>query len=268
MVRRGSTFAGALVLVVVAACSAMPRVGGASPAQADLTIYGAASLKSVLDAVDIAYEAANPGVTLTMSTDSSAALAAQIEQGAPADVFLSADTANPRKLADHRLASGDPIAFARNTLAVIVPTANPAAIAAPADLAVPGVKVVAAGDAVPITTYADQLVANLARQPGYPADFRAAYMANVVSKEDNVKAVVARVELGEGDAAIVYRTDAEASTKVKSIDVPDDANVAAICAGVVIAGSPNVPAARRFFDWLVAADGQKIFARFGFLPRQ
>ena len=81
-----------------------------------------------------------------------------------------------------------------------MPTDNPAGIKTPADLARPGVKVIAAGDEVPITKYATQLVANLAKEPGYPADFAAAYAANIVSKEDNVKAVVAKIELGEGDA--------------------------------------------------------------------
>ena len=95
-----------------------------------------------------------------------------------------------------------------------MPTANPAGITTPADLAKPGVKVIAAGDEVPITKYATQLVENLAKAAGYPADFAAAYAANIASKEDNVKAVVAKIELGEGDAGIVYVTDAKASTKV------------------------------------------------------
>ena len=86
-------------------------------------------------------------------------------------------------------------------------------IKTPADLAKPGVKIIAAGDAVPITKYANQLVDNLAKSPGYPADFATAYNANIVSKEDNVKAVVAKLELGEGDAGIVYVTDAKASTQ-------------------------------------------------------
>ena len=122
--------------------------------------------------VKTAYEAANPGTTLTISTDSSRALETQIEQGAPADVFLSADTTNPQKLVDKGLAAGAVVKFAGNLLTVIVPTANPAGIATPADLAKAGVKVIAAGDTVPITKYATQLVANLAKQPGYPAGLR------------------------------------------------------------------------------------------------
>ena len=120
-----------------------------------------------------------------------------------------------------------------------MPTANPAGIKTPADLAKSGVKVIAAGDEVPITKYATQLVDNLAKEAGYPADFAAEYAANVASKEDNVKAVVAKIELGEGDAGIVYVTDAKASTKVTTVDVPDAANVPATYAGVVVKASKN-----------------------------
>ena len=126
--------------------------------------------------------------------------------------------------------------FATNILTVIVPIANPARIKTPADLAKPAVKIIAAGDAVPITKYANMLVANLAKQPGYPPNYVAAYNANVVSKEDNVKAVVAKLELGVGDAGIAYVTDAKASTKVATVDVPPSANVVATYAGVVSEG--------------------------------
>ena len=121
---------------------------------------------------------------------------------------------------------------------------------------------------MPITKYATQLVANLAREAGYPADFAAAYTANIASKEDNVKAVVAKIELGEGDAGIVYVTDARASTKVTTIDVPDSANVPATYAGVVVKASKNAAAARAFLDWFAGPDGQAILGGSGsFRPR-
>ena len=270
-----------VVLFVLSACSN----GGASPtatiapstapsaatstapsaAPATLTIYGAASLKGVLDKVKTAYETANPGTTLTISTDSSATLETQIEQGAPADVFLSADTTNPKKLVDKGLAEGAVVAFAGNKLTVIVPTANTAGIKTPADLAKNGVKVIAAGDAVPITKYATQLVANLAKEAGYPAGFAAKYTANIASKEDNVKAIVAKIELGEGDAGIVYVTDAKASIKVTTVDVPETANVSATYAGVVVKASKNAVAAQAFLTWFAGPDGQAILSSFGFV---
>ena len=238
----------------------------ARPAASALTIYGASSLKAALAKVKAAYETANPGTTLTISTDSSTALETQIEQGAPADVFLSADTTNPQKLVAKGLASGTPLKFAGNLLTVIVPTANPAGITTPADLARSGVKVIAAGDAVPITKYATQLVTNLARESGYPAGFAAGYAANVVSREDNVAAVVSKIELGEGDAAIVYATDARTSTKVTTVAVPADANVPATYSGVVVNASRNAAGARVFLTWFSGPDGQAILAAFGFLP--
>ena len=253
-----------VLLIVLAACSSAGA--SASAASLELTIYGAASLKAVLEAADAAYETANPGTRVTLSTDSSSALETQIEQGAPADVFLSADTTNPKKLVDAGLADGEPVTFARNELTIIVPTANPAGITSPADLAKPGVKVIAAGDEVPITKYATQLVDNLAKEAGYPADFAPKYAANIASKEDNVAAVRGKIELAEGDAAIAYVTDAKASTKVTTLDVPDAANVPATYAGVVVRASRNAAAAKAFLAWFVGPDGQAILSRFGFLP--
>jgi len=235
-------------------------------AEIELTVYGASSLKGALDAAKTAYATVAPGVTLTIATDASSTLRTQIEQGAPADVFLSADQSNPKALVDGGLADGTAIDFAGNLLTVIVPAANPAGIATPADLANAGTKVIAAGADVPITKYATQVVTELATQPGYPAGFVAGYDANVVSREDNVNAVVAKVELGEGDAAIVYVTDAKASTKVKTIEIPAAANVPATYAGLVVKASRHAAAAHAFLTWLAGPDGQKVLAGFGFLP--
>lgn len=251
------------VAPTTAPSSAAPSPTPAPPAE--LTIYGAASLKGALEKAKTAYGAAVPGTTITLSTDSSSALETQIELGAPADVFLSADTTNPKKLVDKGLADGAAVTFAGNKLTLIVPADNPAGIKTPADLAKAGIKVIAAGDEVPITKYATQLVGNLAKEAGYPAGFAAAYKANIASKEDNVKAVVAKVELGEGDAGIVYVTDAKASTKVATVDVPDSANVPATYAGVVVKASKHAAAARSFLDWLAGPDGQAILGSIGFL---
>jgi molybdate transport system substrate-binding protein len=272
------------VLALIAACQSPEATRpGPSPAApttnpsnspapsieaANLTVYGAASLQGALEQVKATYEADHPGTTLTISTDSSATLRTQIEQGAPADVFLSADITNPAKLIDGGLADGDQVAFAGNLLTIVVPTANPAKIATPADLAKRGIKVIAAGDEVPITKYANQAIGLLADLPGYPADFAAAYARNIVSKEDNVTALIAKIELGEGDAGIVYVTDAKASTKVEDVAIPPEASVSATYAGVVVKASKNVAAARAFLDWIAGADGQKILASFGFIPPQ
>ena len=253
----------------VPAISATPTSVAPTVAQpAALTVFGAASLKGALDRLKATYEAGHPGTTLTISTDSSAALRTQIEQGAPADVFLSADLTNPQKLATAGLADGQAVDFAGNLLAIVVPTANPAKISTPADLAGSGIKIIAAGADVPITTYATQAIGLLAKLPGYPPGFSARYAANIVSREDNVKAVIAKVELGEGDAAIVYVTDAKASTKVTTIEIPPEANPPATYAGVVVKSSKNPAAAHRFLDWMTGAEAQLILTQLGFIAPQ
>lgn len=263
MLHQALAAAAALLLV---GCSASGPGTPSSSDPVELVVFGAASLKGVLEQARTAYEGAHPGTSLTISTDSSATLVTQIEQGAPVDVFLSADTNSPQRLVDDGLATGGLVPFAGNALAVIVPVGNPAGLASPADLANAGVKVIAAGDQVPITTYATRLVANLAQQPGYPVGFESAYAANVVSREENVKAVVAKIELGEGDAGIVYLTDATAARNVEMLDVPEDANVSATYAGVVVEGSDHRDAAAAFLDWLAGADGRAMLQEFGFLP--
>jgi molybdate transport system substrate-binding protein len=261
----------------VAGCRTVSGASSAAPTSAiasrtaatqpvTLQILGAASLKSALDLARTAYEAAHPGTTITVSTDSSSALETQIEQGAPADVFLSADTTNPQKLVADGFATGDPVVFAKNLLTIIVPTGNPAGITGPGDLAKKGVRVIAAGPEVPITKYATKLIQNVAATTSDPAAFEAAYAANIITNAENVKAIVAQIELGEGDAAIVYVTDAKASTKVEAVSVPASVNVPASYAGVVVKASANAAAAQAFLDWFAGPDGQAILAGLGFLP--
>jgi molybdate transport system substrate-binding protein len=272
----------ALLALALAACSgaaASPSAnptGPAGPASVapaaaaagatELQVYAAASLKKVLEKATAAYEAATPGVTVTISTDSSSALETKIEQGAPADVLLSADTSNPKKLVDGGFAAGDVIAFAGNKLTIIVPTANPAGIAAPADLARDGLKIIACADGVPIQKYTAQWLEKTEGAAGYPADFAAKYTANIASKEDNVGAIVTKVGLGEGDAGIVYVTDAKSSDKVAVVEIPDDRNVPATYGGVVVKASAHADAAAAFLAWLAGTDGQAVLASFGFLP--
>ncbi len=237
-----------------------------SPVPIELTVFAAASLRAVLDELVPAYEAATPGTTVALATDSSATLAAQIEQGAPADVFLSADSAWPQRLIERGLVAGEARIFATNRPAIIVPATHPTAVDEPVDLAAAGVRIVAAGDGVPITTYAGELVAQLATLPGYPADFATGYTRNVVSREDNVTAVLTKVGLGEGDAGIVYATDATGSIAIETIELPAQVDVTARYAGAVVGASPHQEGARTFLGWLTGPEAQAILASFGFLP--
>ncbi len=259
-------FVSLLAIGALAGCAPASIAGDApSPrASVELRVAAAASLRTAIVALGDAYSAAHPGTTVTVATESSAALRTQVEQGAPFDVFLSADEANPQALADENLTDGDPIPFASNSVALVVPAGNPAAISTPADLARPGIRLVAAGARVPITTYADRVIANLGSITGYPPGYVASLAANTVSREDNVAAVLAKVELGEGDAGFVYATDAAGSTKVRSIAIPAAAQVQARYAGVVIGGG-HVDAAADFLDWVAGPAGQAVLRPLGFL---
>jgi molybdate transport system substrate-binding protein len=236
-----------------------------TPEPVDITVFAAASLTGVIGKITPSYVAANPGVTVTISTDSSAALRTKIEQGAPAYVFLSADTDNVAALVTDGLAADNAVAyFAGNSLTIVVPAGNPGHVTSELDLARAGLRIIAAGDEVPISKYAKRLVEAIAAQAGAPTGFATAYAANIVSKEDNVKAVVAKIELGEGDAAIVYETDAKASGKVATVPTPSSPEVWAIYAGVVLTASPNAAAAQSFLEWLGGPEARRSLVDAGF----
>ncbi len=260
----------ACAAVALLSCTGGGQVQGSDPPAAtgdrggELTIYAAASLGPVLQSLRTSYVASHPGTTIAIATDSSAALEEQIEQGAGADLFLSADLVNPQKLSDRGFAAGPVGRFADNRLALVVPSSNPAGIRSPRDLARPGLRIVATARSVPIAVYTGQLLERLAKEPGYPADFVGRYDANVASREINVAAVLAKIELGEGDAGIVYATDAIRSRNVVQVAIPPDANVAASYGAIVLKASSHISEANAFLDWLTGPEGQRILATFGF----
>lgn len=249
---------GLLGAVVLCACSSGPG----SPH--DLTVLAASSLSEALPALSAAWQRSHPSSRLVTSSGSTSALRTQIEQGSPADLLLGADTSNAQALIDEGDAVGPVTEFATNAVTIIVPADNPAGIQTPADLARPGVCIIAAGEAVPITTYAEQLVALLAARPEYGPDFASRYDANICSREDNVGAVVNKVRLGEGDAAIVYVSDAKAAQNVAHIELPVDVNVVATYGGVAVKDSANAADAAEFLGWLRDGEGQAVLSAHGF----
>jgi len=260
---RARRLAVAFMVALLAACSANANDGAQSHATS-ISVLAASSLQPAFTAAATVYERSHPDTTLTFGFDASSALRTKIEQGAPADLFASADLINAQKLVQDGFAIGPVQPFAGNRLAIVVPNDNPAHIGTPLDLARAGVRLVAGGEDVPISVYATQLISALARQPGYPPGFAAQVAANVASREDNVAAVVAKVALGEGDAGIVYLTDAVASSNLKEIPIPAGANVSVSYAAVVVKGATQPDAARAFLAWLSGSDGQAVLARFGF----
>jgi molybdate transport system substrate-binding protein len=225
-----------------------------------LHVFAAASLTEAFRDLAAVYEKAHPGVVVELSFAGSQVLRTQIEQGAPADVFASADMVHAEALVDAGLLSTVQV-FARNKLVVIAP-AGPAKVSRLEDLAKPGTKVVLAGATVPVGRYTAQALEKLARRLG--EDFKARVEANVVSQETSVRGVLAKVALGEADAGFVYATDAASSRRVRTIALPDAVNVVAEYPIAILKRSPVSPQARSFVGLVLGAEGQAILRKHGF----
>jgi molybdate transport system substrate-binding protein len=232
---------------------ALGAAGGASAAPArataGITVYAGSSMTTVLSQIDPAN---------AYSFGSSGTLATQITNGAPVDVFMSANTTTPAAL----YASGvveKPVNFTRNTLAVVVPKSNPAGIASIYDLTKPGVKIDVAAPSVPVGSYTVQVL----NQMG----INSAIQANVVSQETSDANVVAKVALGQVDAGFVYLSDYVIDpTHLSLVKVPAWAQPKITYAMAIVAKSPNQSAAQAWMDKVLSPAGQAIFVKDGFLP--
>ena len=241
-----------VVSIVIGTCVAVAALAlhAEATTQARITVYAAASLTEVLPKID-----SSP----RYSFGGSNTLAAQIEHGAPADVFASANTRLPTRLHARRLCSR-PIVFTRNTLVIVAPKSNPARIRTVRDLTRPGVKVVVAGPGVPVGDYTLEALKH--------AKLSAAVLANVVSRETDVREVLAKVALGEADAGLVYSTDAKTvSGRVKLVKVPAWAQPKVQYGICIVSASGNRTDAQAFVNRTVAKAGQAKLIAAGFLPR-
>ncbi len=230
-----------------------------------ITVFAAASLRESFDAAVPAFSKAT-GTSVILNYGGSDTLAAQIAQGAPADVFASANQTQMKKVADAGLLAGEPVAFARNRLVIVVPKANPGKVKDVSDLARPGVKVVLADPTVPVGNYARAAFTKLDGQNGLPADFAAEVEKNVISNELDVKAVATKISLGEGDAGVVYVTDVIPSIaeKVDSIAFPPGSAPDAVYPIAALKTAPNPTAAAAFVTFILR-DGQQYLKARGFL---
>jgi molybdate transport system substrate-binding protein len=255
---------GALPLLIA------PALWGQSPDSepSTLTVYAAASLTDGFSELGHQLEREQPGLTVRFNFAGSQQLAVQLEAGARADVFASADQRWMDYVKQKKLVSGDTPVFARNRLIVIVPRANPARIAGLQDLARSGTKVVIAAEAVPVGKYTRDALHNLAAAPGYPARYDQRVLANVVSQEENVKGVIAKVQLGEADAGLVYRSDMNPAVgrHVRVFEIPESYNVIGSYPIAVLRSASNPEAARRFLALVLGSNGQEVLKRHGFLP--
>lgn len=243
-----------LMTAMLAACTGKGDADAGS-GRSTLTVFAAASLKSSFTELAERFEAENPGTTVTLSFAGSADLATQLSQGAPADVFASADSGTMAKVQEAGLVDGRPRNFASNTLAIAVPPGNPAGIRSFADLAKTGIKLVACAPQVPCGAAA----ARVADSTGT--------VLSPVSEENSVTDVLGKVISGEADAGLVYVTDVRsAGARVEGIPFPEAAAAVNPYPAAVLAGSRNKAAAGRFLDLLAGPEGQEVLAAAGFGP--
>jgi len=233
--------------------SSAPTTAAASAATGNITVFAAASLTASFDAIGAAFMQADPGVKVTFSYDASSALVQEIVQGAPADVFASADTTNMDKLTTPGLNGSTPVIFATNLLTIIVPKGNPKGITGVSSLSNPNLKVVLCAPAVPCGKYANEVLT------------KANVKVTPVSEEANVKGVVTKVTTGEADAGIVYVTDVEAAgSSAQGVAIPTDINVVAQYPVASVKTSKNAAADAAFIAFVTGPDGQAILAKYGF----
>lgn len=229
----------------------------------ELTIFAAASLTDAFNELAETFAAQHDGVQVVLNFAGSSQLAAQLSEGATADLFAPANEAQMQAVVDAgRIVAGSEKLFVSNRLTVIVPADNPAGITTLEDLAQPGVQLILAIDGVPVRQYTDEIVAT------FPAEFQAAFYANLVSEEDNVRQVAAKVALGEADAGIVYTSDVtpDIASQVRQITIPEAQNVVASYPIAPLADAPAPTLAQSFIDFVLSAEGQAILARWGFDP--
>jgi molybdate transport system substrate-binding protein len=253
-----------LLLILLVAAVGVACGGREAPS---ITVLAASSLTDAFTEMAAVYEEGHPGTTVQLSFASSSTLAAQIVNGAPADVFASANEIQMGNVLEAGAAE-ESHSFATNSLVIITPADNPAGIDDLADLARPGVTLITALPDVPIRVFTDEMVARAAATGRYGDNFQERVLSNVISEEGNVRQLTTKIALGEADAGIVYRTDArgDIADDVVVISIPDDVNVVATYPIAVLTGAPAPEMAASFRDFVLSAAGQAILARWGFGP--
>jgi molybdate transport system substrate-binding protein len=259
MMRRASVLMSAAGVALLAACggvAAQPAASSTPQYSGSLSVLAAASLTQAYTKIGTQLHAKYPSLDVKFSFAGSPTLVAQIQQGAPADVFAAADQANMQKVVTGGFALTAPTVFAHNKLEIAVQAGNPKHISSVSDLTNSAVKVDVCAPGVPCGTYATTVFG------------KAGVKVTPVSQEQDVKSVLTKVGLGEADAGIVYVTDVKsAGSQVQGVVIPDTQNVVAEYPLVELKATQNDAAAKAFVSYVVGPDGQKVLADFGFLPK-
>jgi molybdate transport system substrate-binding protein len=236
--------------------------------QRTLTVYAAASLTGAFKDIGKEFETTNPGVRVIFNFSGSQILRSQLEQGAVADVFASADQKNMAALVSDNLVTPNSYQdFATNKLVVILPPGNPGNVLSLTDLGKPGLKLVLADASVPAGNYARQMLSKMSTDSDYGSEYSTKVLANVVSNETDVKQVVAKVGLGEGDAGIVYISDQIAAPDLGTINIPDKFNIMANYPIAVLSSAPEPGIAAAFVEYIKSPAGQEILSKWGLNPK-
>ncbi|HEX6500105.1 MAG TPA: molybdate ABC transporter substrate-binding protein [Micromonosporaceae bacterium] len=246
-----------MLAVVPTGCAARPNRPAAStgPVTGTVTVLAAASLTGAFTRIGKDFEAAHPGARVTFSFGGSSGLAQQITQGAPADVFAAASTTTMKQVSDAGLTPTGPVVFARNQLVIAVAKGDPKGVRGLADLARPGITVALCAPAVPC--------GDAARRALSAAGVRVV----PVTQEEDVKAALTKVRLGEVDAALVYRTDVrDAGDAVTGVEFPESAQAVNDYPIAVLADAPNPAGASAFVDYVRSPAGQAVLSAAGFQP--
>jgi molybdate transport system substrate-binding protein len=226
---------------------------GASNVTGSITVFAAASLTESFTAIGKKFEDAHPGVTVTFNFAGSSALATQINEGAPADVFASASPKNLAVVTDAGNGSGTPTTFVKNQLVIVVAKGNPKGIAGLADLTKPDLKVALCAEAVPCGAAAKTAIE------------AAGVRVTPVTLEQDVKAALSKVKLGEVDAALVYRTDAKAAAAdADAVEFPESAKAINDYPIVALKNAKNAAGAQAFIAFVLSADGATVLTDAGF----
>lgn len=258
--------AAALLLVVLAPAPGPAAQATPAPAQqAALTVFAASSLTDAFKEIGQAFEA-EQGTSVMLNFGASSQLRTQLQQGASADVFASADQTQMNDARGDGSIAGPDVPFARNRLVVIVPKDNPAQIMSAADLARPGVKLVTAAPEVPIGVYTQSMFDMMSAVDVFGSGFKDRANANIVSREPNVRQIVAKVLLGEADAAVVYLSDITPTSApdLMTIRIPDDLNILVSYPIALVTNGPQPEPGQAFIDMVTGPSGQRILQKWGF----
>lgn len=248
---------------LVLSLAALPVAESGFASGRPLTVYAAASLSGAFEEVRRSFLKSHPGMDVRVNYGASSTLRIQVEQGAPADVFASADHVQMEALRRAGLVQA-PRTFARNRLVIVIPSGNPGRISTARDLARKGLRLIGTSQHIPVGRYTGEALRKMQDLPGFPPHFARSVESNIVSREANVRSLLAKVELGVADAAVVYETDARSSSEVRSVPIPAKANVTAEYPIAVLTAAANPGRARDFTGFALSRKGREILLKHGF----